>query len=128
MPLSSTGTMASKRVGSKDIVESATGDVIEQVSMSLPIYEDTKLFIDKDIRMKWHNIKDTFLGTFEENMEDHRVYANIHKSDLYQISCRYPMFPSTDMTHWIGSHTDLETMVLSNVSGTKFSTFRVKEF
>lgn len=45
--------MASKRVESKDIVESATGDEIEQVSMSLPIYEETKLFIDKDIKMKW---------------------------------------------------------------------------
>jgi len=51
--LSSIGTMVSKRAGLKDTVESVTGDVVEQVSMSLPIYEDTKLFIDKEIKMKW---------------------------------------------------------------------------
>lgn len=51
--LNSTGTMASKRVGSKDTVESATRDAVEKVSMSLPIYEETKLFIDNDIKMKW---------------------------------------------------------------------------
>jgi len=45
--------MASKRAGSKDIIESATGDAVEQVSMSLLIYEDTKLSIEKYIKMKW---------------------------------------------------------------------------
>lgn len=53
LPLSITSTMASKRAGSKDTIESATGDAVEKVSMRLPIYEDTKLFIDKDIKMKW---------------------------------------------------------------------------
>lgn len=53
LSLRSTGTMASKREGSKDTVGSATGDAIEQMCMSLPIYEDTKLFIDIDIKMKW---------------------------------------------------------------------------
>jgi len=75
--------MASKREGLKDTVESATRDVVEKVSMSLPIYEDTKLFIDKDIKMKWKDINDTFLGTFEEDLEDRRVYVNIHKFALY---------------------------------------------
>lgn len=45
--------MASKRVGSKDTIGSAIGDVVEQVSMSLPIYNDTKLLIDKNIMLKW---------------------------------------------------------------------------
>jgi len=45
--------MASRRAESKDTIESATRDAVEQVSMRLLIYEDTKLFIDKDIKMKW---------------------------------------------------------------------------
>lgn len=51
--LSSTCIMASKRAGPKDIVESEIRDVVEKVSMSLLIYEDTKLFINKEIKMKW---------------------------------------------------------------------------
>jgi len=52
LSLSSIGTMASKRTGSKDTVGSETRDSVEQVSISMPIYEDTKLFIDRDIKMK----------------------------------------------------------------------------
>lgn len=52
LSLNSTGTIASKGAGSNETVGSATKDAVEQVSMSLPIYEDTKLFIDKDIKMK----------------------------------------------------------------------------
>jgi len=47
--LSSACTMTSKREVSKDTDESATQDVVKQVSMSLPIYEDIKLFIEKEI-------------------------------------------------------------------------------
>lgn len=97
--LSSIGTSASKSAGSKDTVESATRDVVEKMSMSSPIYEDTKLFIDKDIKMKWQDINKTFLGTYEEKLEDRRVYLNIHKSVLYHIACRYPAFPCADMIH-----------------------------
>lgn len=86
LPLSNTGSMASKRSRSKDTVESATGDVVEQVSMRFPIYEDTNLFIDKEIKMKWKDINDISLGTFEENLEDRRIYVNIHKSGLYWIA------------------------------------------
>jgi len=52
-PLNSTCTMASRRAESKDIVESAIGDTVEQMSMSLPIYEETSLYIDEGIKMKW---------------------------------------------------------------------------
>lgn len=97
--LSSTCTMASKRAGSKDTIKSTIGDVVEQVSMSLPIYEDIKLFIEKEIKIKWQDINDIFLGTFEENMEDCRVYVNIHKSGLYRVACRYLAFPFADMIH-----------------------------
>ena len=86
--LSSTSTMASKREGSKET--SATGDAIEQVSMSLPFYEDTKLFIDRDIKMKGKDINDTLLGTFEEHLEDRRVYVNLQVwlvMDFMQGSC-----------------------------------------
>lgn len=50
--LGSRGTLASKKAKSKDTVESATGDAVEKVFMSFPIYEDTKLFINKKIKMK----------------------------------------------------------------------------
>ena len=91
--------MASKTAGWKDTIESTIGDVVEQVSMSLHIYEDTNFFIDKKIKITRQDINDIFSGTFEENLEDHRVYVNIHKSSLYWISCRYPTFPCADMIH-----------------------------
>ena len=97
--LSSIGTMASKRMRSKDTVESAIGDAVKKVSMSFPIYEDTKIFIVKEINMKWKDINETFSGTFEEKLEDRRVYVNIHKSSLYQVACKYLTFPCTDMIH-----------------------------
>lgn len=127
-PLSSTGTMASKRAGSQDTVESANGDAVDQVSMRFPIYEDKNLFIEKDIKMKWQDINDTFSSTFEENMEDCRVYVNIHKSGLYRISCRYPTFPCAEMIHYIVSQTNPKTMVLRSVSGTQLDTFGAKDF
>jgi len=86
--------------------------------MILPIYEDTKLLIDKEIKIKWQDINNIFLGTFDENLEERRVYVNIHKSRFYQIACKYLKFPCTNMIQWIVSHIDPETMVLSSVSGT----------
>ncbi len=62
--LSIIGTMASKRARSKDIIGSGTRDAVEQVSMIFPIYEDTKLFMDIEIKMKWMDINDTFLDRF----------------------------------------------------------------
>ena len=52
LSLNITGTMASKRTRSKGTVGSETGDGVEQVSMGLPIYEETKLVINKEIKMK----------------------------------------------------------------------------
>lgn len=95
--LHSTCTMDSKRAWSKDTIKSAIGDMFEQMSMSLPIYEETKFFIDKDIKIEWQDINDIFSCTFEENLEDRRVYVNVHKFGLYQIPCRYLMFPSPNM-------------------------------
>jgi len=89
----------------------------------MPIYQDTKLYLDKDIKLKWQEVNEKFAGTYGEDLEDCQVYMNIHKSRLYQIACRYPAFPCADMIHWIVSHTGLETMTLSNVSGTKLATF-----
>jgi hypothetical protein len=128
-PLSSSGSMASKRAGSKDTDGSATGAAVERVSQVLSIYEDTKLILDKDIKLKWQEVNDAFAGTFGEDLEDRQVYVNIHKSGLYQIACRYPhVFPCADMIHWIVSHTDPETMTLSSVSGTKIATFRAQDY
>lgn len=99
LPLISTRSMASKRERSKDTDESTTGAAIGQVSACLPIYEDTKLFLDKDIMMKWQEVNEAFAGTFGEDLEDLQVYVNICKSGLYRIACRYPAFPSSDMIH-----------------------------
>lgn len=38
--------------------------------MSLPMYIDTHLFIEKDIKITWQEINPIFAGSFEENMED----------------------------------------------------------
>jgi hypothetical protein len=86
-------SMASKRTGSQDTDGIAAGAAVEQVSSSLPIYEDTKLYLDKDIKLKWQEVNETFTGTFGEDLEDRQVYVNIHKSGLYRIACRYPAFP-----------------------------------
>lgn len=58
--LNNTHTMPSKKAGSKKTIKSATGDAVEQVSMSLPIYEDTKLFVDKDIKMNGRTLMTPF--------------------------------------------------------------------
>lgn len=84
-PLSSIRSMASKREGSKDANISVTGALVERVSSSLPIYEDTKMFLNEDIKMKWQEVNDAFAGTFGEDLEDRQVYVNIQKSGLYQI-------------------------------------------
>ena len=75
--------MASKRTGSQDTDDITTGAVAEQVSSGLPIYEDTKLYRDKDIKIKWQEVNETFTGTFWEDLEDLQVYVNIHKFGLY---------------------------------------------
>ena len=51
--LSSKGIMVSKRVGSKDTIERNTGDVVEQVPINLPIYADTQVFIEKEMKITW---------------------------------------------------------------------------
>lgn len=111
--------MASKRDGSKDIVERSTEDVVEQGSVSLPVYIDTHLFIEKDIKITWKDINTIFLAIFEENLEDRQVYVNIHKLGLYKVACRFPVFPCADVIHWIVSHTDPKTMILRSMSGAK---------
>jgi len=62
LPLDSLGSIASKRAGSKDTDGSATGEMVERVSASLLIYEDTKIILDKDINLKWQEVNDAFVG------------------------------------------------------------------
>ena len=45
--LNSSVSMASKRAGSKDTNQSTTRTIVERVSMSFLIYEETKLIIEK---------------------------------------------------------------------------------
>jgi len=95
LSLSSSRSMASQRAVSKDTDESATRAAIERVSTGFPIYQDTKLIVDKDIKPKWQEVNDAFTDTFGEDLEDCQVYVNIHKSGFYRIACRYPVFPCT---------------------------------
>ena len=111
----SIGNMASKRAGSKDTIESSTGDVVQQVSMRFPVYIDTHFFIKNDLKIAWEEINTIFVGNFVENLEDRHVYVNIHKSGLYKVACRHPTFLCIDMIHWIVSHTDPKMMILSSV-------------
>lgn len=99
LALSILGLMSSKRTESKEIDGSAIGVVVERLSTRLQIYEDTNLILDKDIKMKWQEVNDTFVGTFREELKDHQVYVNIHKSGLYQITYKYPMLPWADTIH-----------------------------
>lgn len=92
--------------------------------MSLVIYKDTKLIVDKDIKLKWKDINDAFSITTEEDLEDRTVDVNIHKSSLYLIACRCPTFPCANIIHWIASHNNPKMMVLSSFGGTKIATFR----
>lgn len=116
--------MASKRVGSKDTERITIRAAVERVSTSLKIYEDTKLIVNKDIKLKWQEVDDAFVGTFGEDLKDYQVYVNIYKSYLYWIAFRYPVFPCVDMIHWIVSHTDPETMTLISINEMNISTFR----
>ena len=79
-------SMASRRKRSQDTDGNAAGAAAEQVSSSLSIYEDTKLYLDKDIKLKWKEVNETFADTFGEDLKDCQVYVNIHKFGLYQIS------------------------------------------
>ncbi len=53
MSLVVTINMASKRVASKETIESSIGEAIEQTSVNLPIYADTQLFIEKGMKLTW---------------------------------------------------------------------------
>ena len=63
--------MVSKRTRSQDTDGVMVGTTVEQVSSSIPIYEDTKLYLDKDIKLKWQEVNEAFIGTFWEDLKDH---------------------------------------------------------
>ena len=75
-------SMASKRIRSQDTDGMATVAVSEQVSSGVSIYEDTKLSLDKDIKLKWQEVNQTFTGTFGEYFEYPQVYVKIHEFGL----------------------------------------------
>lgn len=90
--LSSTNIMVSNRSRSNDTIESETGDVVEQVSMILPFYEDTKLFIDKEIKMKWQDINDNFqehLMRIWKTIESMSTFTSLAYSGLHAGILRF---------------------------------------
>lgn len=66
LSLTSLGSIASKRARSNDTNDSTTVATIERVSTSLLIYEDTKMIVEKYIKMKWKEVNDAFSSTFGE--------------------------------------------------------------
>jgi len=62
--------MASKRIGSQHTDGMASRAAIEQVSSCLPIYEAIKLYLDKDIKLKWQEVNEKLASTFGEELED----------------------------------------------------------
>lgn len=93
--------------------------------MNLPVYEDMYLFIEKDMKITWKEIKDIFQSTFKE---DRQVYVNIYKSGLYRVACRNLAFSCMDIIHWVASHTDHKMMILRNTSGTQLASFRKENY
>lgn len=63
------GIMVSKRDGSKDIVERSTRYVADKVPIHLPIYVDTQLFVENDMKITWQEIKEIFAVGFKEDLE-----------------------------------------------------------
>lgn len=47
--------------------------------MKFPVYANTQSFIEKDMKITWQEIKDTFVDSFQEYLEDWQIYANIQK-------------------------------------------------
>jgi len=92
--------------------------------MIFPVYTDRHMFIEKDIKIAWQEIKTILVDNFEENLEDQLVYVNIHKLGLYKVSCTYPIFECRDMIHYIVSHAHLEMMILGSIGGIELSTLR----
>jgi len=66
-------SMASRGTISHNTDGNAAGAAVEQVSSSLSIYEGTKLYLDKDIKLKWQEASETFAFTFIEG----RVWAKV---------------------------------------------------
>lgn len=123
-----TSNMASKRVAKKDTVKSSTREPVEKVSVNLPFYADTQLFIKKGMKLTWQEIKDIFARDFKEDKEDWPVYIIIHRLGLHKVACRYLTFPSTNIIHWIVLHTNLDTMTMRSASEIDLSTFWVESY
>ncbi len=102
--------------------------MVEQVLVSLLVYADTHLFIEKGMKLTWQEIEDIFAGDFKEDLEDRQVYVNIHRLGLHKVACMYPTFPCADIIHWIVSHADLETTTLTNTTGTQLSTLKMENY
>lgn len=58
-----------KRTESQDTSGVAAGRTVEQVSSSLSRYEDIKLYLDKEIKLKWQEVNEAFTNTFGEDLK-----------------------------------------------------------
>lgn len=65
-----TTNMEPKRVASKGTVESSTGEEVEHMSINIPVYVDSQLFIEKGTKLTWQQIKDNFAEDFKGDLED----------------------------------------------------------
>lgn len=52
--------MESKRVVSKYTTKRSIGEAVEQTLVDFPVYADAQLFVEKDLDLTWHNVKEAF--------------------------------------------------------------------
>ena len=120
--------MASKRADAKKIVESSTGEVVEQVALNFLVYSNIQLFIEKGSKITWQQIKYDLTKEFQEELEGWKVYLNIMQLGFYKVSYRYLTFQCVDVISLVVSNSDVETITLRNTTGHKFATFLAANF
>ena len=66
----------------KDTIKSTIGDIVDQLSMNLPIHEDIKLFMEKDIKMNGNDI--TTSNTISNSKRQHTCTWQMQEEGCWQ--------------------------------------------
>jgi len=126
--LSSIWWIASKRVGSQDTDGNAARAAVERVSSSLLIYEDTKLFLDKDIEMKCQEVNEHLQDLLKKTSNTVRCMWTFTSPACIELHANTLRSHAWTWKHWIVSQNDPKTMTLSSVNGTKLATFWERDY
>jgi len=69
-------------------------EAVEVTKPTIPVYVDTKCFIDESTKVTWNGIKDTFMQKqFVENLKDLEAYINIRSFRMHRITCKFLVIP-----------------------------------